>query len=434
MVEIEQTDLFRRNAALHKLKKVVEKPYCYAFSKLANELTLIITKKCNLQCTYCYDKSNFKSGNTRAKAELNTTQILNLIKQVKSVGCRKIRITGGEPFLREDILKILQECSQMEVNICTNSTMIDRFTSELSRIDFAHLHIHTSIDGLSSHKKHRPGSDPIEIVGQLSKIKREKKEFSVSINTVLNEENVHELCETYSKIKPVGIDRWTISFPRFVEKAQLSNFKVPSITTIIEEFKNVLEMYLGDNKPFAFTFSYFYKHELYDESNYRAVRLKQSEHPCLPDSSGCKGLVVDSYGNLLDCLVLPPLTTTPVNIRSCLEDTEVSHLMEKVYQSLRSPFYKLSIKNYKTCHECRYLKLCRGGCPGNMFWLKNELNSPDVISCALFYALETEILQHLPKFARKKFTCAIDYDKPIDSIMSNITKNRDLLVQIGLFN
>jgi radical SAM protein with 4Fe4S-binding SPASM domain len=251
---------------------------------------------------------------------------------------------------------------------------------------------------------------------------------------VLNQENIGELIEIYNNIKSIGINRWTVSFPRFVEKAQLSYFKVPPIKTMIREFKKLLKLYFKDNKPFIFTFSYFYKHELLDEKFHKLSIPKKEDHPCLPDSSGCKGLIVDSFGNLLDCLVMPPLLSSPTNIRDCLKNNDVSCLMKKIYDSLKSPYYELSLGQFETCWHCRYRNLCRGGCPANMWWLTDKLNTPDVISCALFYIFEKEILKLLPMNEKKKFTNAIDLTKPIKNIKEIIKSNKKTLIQIGLFH
>ena len=48
----------QKNKALRYLGRTTESKKKYVFSKLGNELTLITTKICNLNCPYCYDKAN----------------------------------------------------------------------------------------------------------------------------------------------------------------------------------------------------------------------------------------------------------------------------------------------------------------------------------------------------------------------------------------
>ncbi|MEM4270942.1 MAG: hypothetical protein QXO70_02500 [Candidatus Pacearchaeota archaeon] len=50
-----------RNNALKYLGRTLKGKERFIFSKLGNELTLIITKLCNLNCPFCYDKANIQN-------------------------------------------------------------------------------------------------------------------------------------------------------------------------------------------------------------------------------------------------------------------------------------------------------------------------------------------------------------------------------------
>lgn len=433
MSSLKTDELALKNQFLLHLRGGMPKPYRFVFSKLANELTLITTKKCNLKCLYCYDKSNIKKNALMSK-ELNTKEIVTLIRQVKKLGCSRVRLTGGEPFVRKDIFTILKECEDMDVNICTNTVLIGKFLYKLKKMNFRSLHIHTSIDGIDTHKKYRIDSNPLEILRNIKIIKKEIPKVSISVNTVINDSNVFDLLNLYKELKNSGIERWTVSFPRFVENAQLSSLRVPPINIISQEFKKLLKVYLNDSKPFAFSFSYLYKYELLDKIGHKISIARKSDHPCLPDSSGCKGLVVDSFGNLLDCLVMPPLLKTPINIKDCLVDENPFPLIIKIYESLKSPFYELSLGRSEDCLQCRYRTLCRSGCPANMWWLSDKFDRPDVISCLFFKTFEDEILNVLPKNEKIIYEKFIDKSKPTKNIERLLKSNEALLVQIGLFH
>ncbi|MCL5423599.1 MAG: radical SAM protein [Candidatus Marsarchaeota archaeon] len=431
-----------RNRALYHIRDTSPKPYKYGFAKLANELTLIVTKVCNIRCIYCYDKSNAPLNKKREeilqskikREELQLWEIVNLIRTVKKLGCKRIRITGGDPFMRGDIWEIFDECIDMEVTICTNGTLIKNQKLVEKAKKFSKLHLHISIDGTDTHAKYRLGSETEEIISNTKWIKNAIPRSYISINTVLNSDNVYELTALYTLLKLLKIDRWTVSFPRFGKEAQLAKVKLPQLNVIVNVFKELFHSYQMDGKPFGFTFCYFYKFELYNQHGYILPPVDDSDHPCLPNASGCKGLIIDSFGNVLDCLVMPSLMDKPINIRACLKNEDnPDQLVEMIYGSLKSPYYHLSVKNSEVCMNCRYRNICKGGCPANLWWLTDykELEGPDPLSCFMFDAFEKDILPILPDIDRKSLEILIDTTKPFKNKEKIKNNHTDLLNRVG---
>lgn len=82
-------------------------------------LRLSVTEVCNFQCSYC-----LPDGYQCAQKEkpLSVEQITHLAKAFAGAGINKIRITGGEPALRKDLVEIIRACKQQveRVAITTN--------------------------------------------------------------------------------------------------------------------------------------------------------------------------------------------------------------------------------------------------------------------------------------------------------------------------
>ncbi len=64
-------------------------------------LRLSLIQKCNLRCKYCYDGVHYPD------TYLNLQEIQNLAKAWIAMGCKKVRLTGGEPTLRKDLPEII---------------------------------------------------------------------------------------------------------------------------------------------------------------------------------------------------------------------------------------------------------------------------------------------------------------------------------------
>ena len=91
-----------------------------------------LTYRCNFKCPHCYLPPRYgKYG------ELSTKDVFSLLNQLKDIGCFYLGFTGGEPFIREDIMDILWYAKKkgFEIIIYTNGSLIDKEkVDELARL------------------------------------------------------------------------------------------------------------------------------------------------------------------------------------------------------------------------------------------------------------------------------------------------------------
>lgn len=76
--------------------------------------------RCNLNCYGCY------AGEYSKREELETWRIEDLLNQAKEMGIYFITISGGEPFMRQDLLDIFSKFDDMYFQVYTNGTLIDQ--------------------------------------------------------------------------------------------------------------------------------------------------------------------------------------------------------------------------------------------------------------------------------------------------------------------
>lgn len=88
---------------------VPPQPLTDSFSRRLTYLRLSITDFCNFRCEYCLP--NGYQGK-RPDNELSVSEIATLIRGFAQVGTRKVRITGGEPSIRRDVVEIIQTIKQ----------------------------------------------------------------------------------------------------------------------------------------------------------------------------------------------------------------------------------------------------------------------------------------------------------------------------------
>ncbi len=84
---------------------------------------LELTYNCNFKCKHCYVPQSYR----KKKGELKTEEVFSILDQLKQIGCFYLGFTGGEPFVRKDIMDILRYAKRcgFEIIIYTNGSLID---------------------------------------------------------------------------------------------------------------------------------------------------------------------------------------------------------------------------------------------------------------------------------------------------------------------
>lgn len=98
-----------------------------------NYLRISLTDRCNLRCTYCMPAHGIQWA--RPAYLLSTEEITRLAGIFVSEGIDKIRLTGGEPLLHKDILKIVKDLSALSglrtLGLTTNGLKLSTMAHEL---------------------------------------------------------------------------------------------------------------------------------------------------------------------------------------------------------------------------------------------------------------------------------------------------------------
>jgi len=82
------------------------------------------TMKCNLRCEGCY------AGEYEQKEELSFKEVDDIMEQTKDLGIFFVTISGGEPFVRKDLLDLFEKHRDIYFQIYTNGTLIDKRMAE----------------------------------------------------------------------------------------------------------------------------------------------------------------------------------------------------------------------------------------------------------------------------------------------------------------
>ena len=121
--------------------------------RLITDLRVSVTDRCNYRCVYC------RSGNEESSfSELPIADYARIVRVFASLGIEKVRITGGEPLLRRDLIELVEEISgfatlegkPLDIAITTNGHLLAKLAQPLKNAGVNRVTV--SIDALEREK------------------------------------------------------------------------------------------------------------------------------------------------------------------------------------------------------------------------------------------------------------------------------------------
>lgn len=118
-------------------------------NRTINYLRLAVTDRCNLRCNYCMPSEGIDFAK---RGKLLTIDELCLVAEILvGQGIDKIRITGGEPFVRKDLMVLLRHLTTLkglsDISVTTNATLIGPHIDELKALGINNINV--SLDAIN---------------------------------------------------------------------------------------------------------------------------------------------------------------------------------------------------------------------------------------------------------------------------------------------
>ena len=119
-----------------------------SYGRVARDLRVSLTDRCNLRCTYCMPAAGLEWIPT--EQSLDDAEVIRLVKLgVEKLGVRSVRFTGGEPLLRRSLEDIVAAAKQMRTDegrapataITTNALGLDKRAAGLAEAGLDRINI-----------------------------------------------------------------------------------------------------------------------------------------------------------------------------------------------------------------------------------------------------------------------------------------------------
>ncbi len=117
------------------------------YNRAITNMRISITQQCNLACYYCHREGEVENPG-QPPIEMSPDEIAKVVELVADLGIRKIKLTGGEPLARTDIIEIIEKISPYlnDLSMTTNGILLGKYGELLKKAGLDRVNI--SLDTL----------------------------------------------------------------------------------------------------------------------------------------------------------------------------------------------------------------------------------------------------------------------------------------------
>ena len=244
--------------------------------------SVIVTYRCNARCNMC----NRHKAPSRSEEELT----LETIRKLPLMSF--CNITGGEPFLREDLVEIVRELRKKSdrIVISTNGFFTDRIV-DLCK-EFPEIGIRISIEGLEATNNEIRGLEDGYNRGYTTlKTLREMGMKDVGFGMTVQDKNAPDLVPLYKISDEMGMEFATASLHNSFYFVEAKNI-IHDRPMVAQQFENLVNELLKSWSPKKWFRAYF---------NHGIINYIYSQKRLLPCDMSFDTFFMDPYGDVMPC-------------------------------------------------------------------------------------------------------------------------------------
>jgi|GEM_PF-921284 len=343
-------------------------------------VTWQIGSECNLRCRHCFfcgKEHLFNSQNDLTSAQ--AIELADLLKDEFSIV--SITITGGEPFLREDLFEILKRLKSRNIGIYlhTNGTLVTpQIASKLKEILNPEIDtVQVSLDGASEEIYSRiRGSNIFDKACNGIKNLIEQ-EIPVAVNCTPTSINLHELPLLYQLCCDLKIKKFSLS--RFFTTDKKQEYLIPDTDNLFKSVAEITDMERKNPSTYfrlnLFRFPHLVSNEkvrkfldnYIDFEAYKDIR-DQNMH-----CNNYKTIYINPDGKIYLCYLAKGNNDENMPVG----DFKKESLIDVWNNRYKNIFFQKRNSDKLICKKCKYFCICKGGCPALAFGKYGDFYAPD---------------------------------------------------------
>ena len=212
-----------------------------ALARPLRDLRISVTDRCNFRCPYCMPREVFSEDYPYLAREeiLSFEELDHLVSSLIPLGIEKVRLTGGEPLLRRDFVKLVEKISahDVEVAVTTNGVLLGSQAKSLANAGLDRVTV--SLDALDNETFQKMTDSDVDVSVVLAGIDAAIAAglTPVKVNTVVrrgvNEHAIQEMVEYFSGTDVI------VRFIEYMDVGSSNSWRIEEVITA-QEIREVL--------------------------------------------------------------------------------------------------------------------------------------------------------------------------------------------------
>ncbi len=350
-----------------------------AVMRTPRTLDIEITARCNLRCRYCY----FFHNPAVDYRDLPADDWLSFFDELGSLGVMNVTLAGGEPFMRGDLVLLLEGIvrNRMRFSILSNGTLVDNdiaaFIGRTGRCDS----VQVSVDGSCS-RVHDSCRGEGSFEGAIRGIRAlQRHKVPVGVRTTVHRHNVLDLEHAaHLLLEELGLAGFGTNAAAYFGTCRLNAddiiLDIQGRQAAMASLLRLSERYPGRITAAA--------GPLAEARMWRRMEeARVSGAPALPrggylTACGCteSKLAVRADGAIVPCSMLAHEAVGLINRDSLADVWQHSPALNLLRRRTTIP-----LSDFAFCEGCAYIPYCTGNCPGVAYNLTGTADHPSPDAC-----------------------------------------------------
>jgi SynChlorMet cassette radical SAM/SPASM protein ScmF len=342
-----------------------------------NGLYINPTRFCNLRCSHCWINPPFVSGHKISETELAIEEWINIIRAAQPLGLNAVKLTGGEPLLRNDYESLFDFCRQNNIAVIieSNGTMIDKKMAQmLKRFEISLVAV--SLDGVSARINDSfrgvNGAFDLTVSGISNLV---ECGVALQVITCLHRENANNFDAFLSFINSLGVGEIKVNVINHIgradqmmhQKQSLSVKEVLDFSSKMSHYKNIFKRKLSLDIPAAFK------------------KLEELDDECTCGVFGILGVLsngdvsICGIGSHMDDLIFGSLKNKTL--------TQMQEILAQIWGSnhkLKELRRDVPLRLEGVCGKCLMKTRCLGKCRAESYYHYGHFRAPDIFCQTAF--------------------------------------------------
>ncbi len=302
------------------------------YKRPLRDLRISVTDRCNFRCRYCMPAEIFGPDYAFLPSQqiLSFDEIERLVKIFVSFGVKKIRITGGEPLLRKNIVELIERLHLLpgveDIAMTTNGSLLKSFAEDLAKAGLSRVSV--SLDSLNEERFLSMNGQRGKVKNVLAGIEKAAQAgIQVKVNMVVqkgkNEQDIIPMAQFFKDKKH------TLRFIEYMDVGNSNGWRLDDVVSK-KEILHAIQQF-SPIEPLSPN----YKGEVATRYQYKDSDQEIGIISSVTDSfcSTCSRARISAEGKLYTCLFATEGTDLLKLLRSGETDETIAKCIADVWQN-----------------------------------------------------------------------------------------------------